>query len=312
MKRHEVLLLTGLVLLVLVAVAVPWPQPAPVPKGSASTSGQSTPTRSNSPEPPQPDATALFVPSFQQLPLGTWQVGTKNSVRDLSGVDTASLELARQLYQAPFPAHTCSLGTPSADVDELEGQAERYVECLMNPWQQWAMTHGAAALQTPVVQHCGRPEHAGGDGCSEPDTFFGRAGQDNVIHLASRARPPRYDSFDLEMVIAHELSHCLQFQLRPRAGGELVLLMGVADPDPKRLSRRSELQVECMSVGIVAQSQGGDMVQRKALERLYRSDDVHWDRTSQRFWTQQAARNRVGDCNAHLASDALLMYRSQE
>ncbi|MEL4356918.1 MULTISPECIES: hypothetical protein [unclassified Luteococcus] len=279
------------------------------PSPSTPAKGSATPSPAPSPAPPK-QPSGMWRPGFSALPVAAWNEQNKKSVLDYSGVDQASLTLANQINAAAFPAHACKLAA-SNGITALEQNAETYANCLLDAWRPWLKQHGAQNPARVSLHHCGRPERSGEKSCRESDDFFGRANPDNVIYLAPRATPGRYGDLAIEFVVAHELGHILQFHVRPAGGGERALILGIAEADNLRLSRRAELQVECMSVAMVARSSQRSGVQQAALDSVFGSDAEHWDLKSHRFWTQQAAKGRVGECNANLATDDLVAYRGE-
>ncbi|MEL4505990.1 hypothetical protein AAEX63_13895 [Luteococcus sp. H138] len=312
-----VLLVMVFLLVVLVPASVwtegvPSSDASPGRDASAARKGRGAPTTGASSaapsSPPKQAPPAMWRPSFPALPVGTWDDKAKRSVLDYSEVDETSLRLANQINAAAFPEHACRLGE-SSSLAALETASEVYANCLLDAWRPWLAKHGSQDPKRIVLLHCARAERSKERSCRQGDSFFGRATPDNRIFLASRATPGRYGSLAIEFTIAHEVAHNLQFQVRPRSGGERALILGIADADGARLSRRTELQVECMSVAMVGKSSQRSGVYQQALDEVFTSDAEHWDRPRHLFWTKQATKDRVGECNATLATDDLVAYK---
>lgn len=287
--------------LLLAILLIPWPEVPPVDQPQ--TPRSAAPREAGDGQPPQ-----MWRPSFAVLPQGRWKSGTRTSLLDYHGVDTVSLRLANQVNRMPFPTHHCRLQLGrDADLATTEAETERYAACLMAAWQPWLAQHGAASLTLVRLKHCGRPGATKLRACRDADSFLGRADRD-TIYLSPRAVPQRRDLVDLELVVAHEVGHLLQHQVRPREGGEQALVLAVADRDDKRLSRRFELQVECMSVAMVAADGRHPGLAERNAALAFTSDDEHWDAARHREWSRRATRGIVGECNATLAQDALVAH----
>lgn len=307
-----------LLLLIYPIACIPWLLAIPTAEpGSSPSPGQSSPSAtatapagSATPSAPPAQPAAVWRPGFKALPVGSWSDQTRASVLDYGDVDETSLKLANQVNAVRFPAHACRLGE-STSLAILEQVSEQYANCLLDSWRPWLGQQGAREPDRITVHHCGRKERADETSCRKSDDFFGRATPDNLIYLAPSATPGRHGSLAIELVIAHEVGHNLQFQVRPKGGGERALTLGIADADHLRLSRRAELQVECMSVAMVAKSSKRSGVHQAAQGDVFGSDAEHWDRPRHLFWTKQALKDRVGECNANLATDDLVAYKGR-
>lgn len=317
-RRLVLVVFTALVALVVLGLAVE--HYAPSPGTSTPTPGSSsppTPTPSTLPssippsQPTQPASSELPHPTFATAPLTNWTPNAPGTVVDFSSIDPGSLQLARTLATATFPRHGCAIARVSSEPTLVQRDAQAYVDCLTKVWVPWLAAQGSHGPGPLTVRHCALPANRPLESCRDTDRFAGQASLSGHIYLSQRGVAPRWDAHDLESVLAHEFGHQLQYQTRPTAGGELVLTMGVADPDPTRRSRRVEAQAECLSIGVMRANPSRASVLPRSLDEVFTADAEHWDATAHAFWTKQGAKNRLGECNANLAADALMTYRDR-
>ncbi|MEL4356917.1 MULTISPECIES: hypothetical protein [unclassified Luteococcus] len=272
------------------------------PSGAASPPAQAPTTKPTGPVAP-------YRPAFKTLRFGP-DDGRGSPEVDYSGIDLESQQLARDLRQARFPAHSCRppvIGLTSYAA--IERRSEAYANCLLDAWRPWLAAHGAIEPTRVRLHHCGLKENFTSADCTgkEGVTWNPTTG---VFHL--------HDGFDLwgrkpgdiTAQLGRMVAGVLQEQVHVRAGQD-VLTMGVED-QPAPWSRRRELQAECLSAGMASAAKDPAARRMVAQRSYYDAGELYWDAAAQKYWHQRGVKESVvGECDAVVAAPELVGYRGR-
>jgi predicted metalloprotease len=217
---------------------------------------------------------------------------------------------------APIPVRCAAapINVAAATDAQLKSHFEALMECLVRVWQPPVQAAGYI-LPRPTVTIYGSEARTK---CGNSGVNASYCGADQQVYfsnqLARRIPIIAEDKWAADVVMAHEFGHALQgrtgiivseFLLEDRAANESERL---------RLSRRAELQADCLSgmflraVSRSLQVQQSDVV---GIQRTYqalgdrRNPGDHGQAVSRTFWGATGlGTSSVGACNTFTATDS--------
>lgn len=279
------------------------PTPTPSSASPSATTSSATPSPSASIDP----AGKIWKPSFPILPFGKANPKKDAPVIDLSRLTSREIALQYAFNAGKFPKHNCKPITSNFKTHaEAQQKSSVLANCLLDSWRPFAESQGIKLPKADVASCALRTI----DACPVEDTgamvIYEQMGLGPDFGINDGSDPAA-----ITMTIAHETAHVLQGTLVFEQRTESILTrMSFDEVNGYRLHRRIELHAQCLAVGMYTIM---DPLDGQSLEQhIWDADERHWDAKRGRFWMRQGLKNQVGECNAIIAANSLLIYEPDE
>lgn len=254
----------------------------------------------------------VYRSDFPSLPFG--RQNATRPVLDMRDPSMREVWLAYNFNASDIPTHQCRVSVREGMTpQQYQAASNTYVQCLVDAWRPWFAANKVLAPRV-TVKSCAVSTDAECNGM--PDNAIAWAtvqGTRGTIYLQEYMHGWLTDAAQLESVLAHETVHELQFFVQDGAPsqGWSALYAGMAETDTAgaRITRRTEIQAQCLGSAMVARSRGLTYQQLVDHGMVFPGDEIHWSYKSAEYWGKQAAKaTKVGQCNAPIADNSLLTY----